>query len=87
MNVHFVIAHSLQTRLPQRRLSQSRIKLGKGLGKGEFLVVYETLTTRLMSGGCVEEGSIGQGQYGKKSDERRGLRKLADATGGRIERI
>ena len=67
MNGQFGLAHSSQTRLPQRRLDQSRIKLGKGLGKGEFLVVYESLTTRLTSGGCVEESSVGQGQYGKKA--------------------
>ena len=35
----------------------------------------------------MEESSIGWRQYENKSDERRGSRKLADATGGRIERI
>ena len=58
MNSKNFIAHNSQTRVPQRRLDQSRIKLGKGLGKGEFLVVYESLTTRLTSGGCVEESSV-----------------------------
>ena len=83
MNVQFFIAQSSQTRLPQNR---SRIKFQKVFDKSEFLIVHESLTTRLTSGGCVEENSVNHLQCGKKSNERRGLGKLADAAGNQIKR-
>ena len=51
------------------------------------LAVYEKSSAKLTSEGCGEDSSIGWGLPGKKSDKRRGSRKLADARGGRIERI
>ena len=53
-----VIAHSSQTRLPQRRLGSIKGNR-RGLGKGEFLIVYDSLTTLLTSAGWVEESSMG----------------------------
>ena len=69
MNVHFVIAPSLKNKVASEALwnNQGLLKSVKGLGKDEFFVVYERLTTKLTSGGCVEESSIGWGQYGKNA--------------------
>ena len=59
MNVQFVIAHSIELGCLTGAQDQARIKLGRGLGKSEFLVVYGSSTTWLTSGGCVEKNSIG----------------------------
>ena len=60
-------------------------KFEKGLNRGEVLAVYKYLPVKLTSGGLGKESSMGRSSMGK-NDERRNLRKMANASGRRVEK-